>query len=179
MSKCAFPSFSKATGIGFRVAIHQACMMPYIQFTLLFVSGMMQSGAGTFKERLDAGQTRFSEKWRIGFSASLCYWPVVNTVMYTLVQPRFMNLYADLASLVFASVMSYITYSDCTFALDKRSAVSSASTKLPTRESLALLTDKIHQRISMKAILLKDGDSAVSRKEPSDQQLNWLLSTQT
>ena len=179
MSKCAFPSFSKATGIGFRVAIHQACMMPYIQFTLLFVSGMMQSGAGTFKERIDAGQARFEEKWQIGFSASLCYWPVVNTVMYTLVQPRFMNLYADLASLVFASVMSYITYSDCSFAVDKGSAISSGSSKLPTRESLALLTDRIHQRISMKSILLKDEDSAVSMKEPSDKQLPWLLSTQT
>lgn len=179
MSKCAFPSFSKATGIGFRVAIHQACMMPYIQFTLLFVSGMMQSGAGTFKERIDAGQARFEEKWQIGFSASLCYWPVVNTVMYTLVQPRFMNLYADLASLVFASVMSYITYSDCSFAVDKRSAISSGSSKLPTRESLALLTDRIHQRISMKSILLKDEDSAVSMKESSDKQLPWLLSTQT
>ena len=179
MSKCAFPSFSKATGIGFRVAIHQACMMPYIQFTLLFVSGMMQSGAGTFKERIDAGQARFEEKWQIGFSASLCYWPVVNTVMYTLIQPRFMNLYADLASLVFASVMSYITYSDCSFAVDKRSALSSGSSKLPTRESLALLTDRIHQRISMKSILLKDEDSAVSMKESSDKQLPWLLSTQT
>ena len=179
MSKCAFPSFSKASGIGFRVAIHQACMMPYIQFTLLFVSGMMQSGAGTFKERIDAGQARFEEKWQIGFSASLCYWPVVNTVMYTLVQPRFMNLYADLASLVFASVMSYITYSDCSFAVDKRSALSSGSSKLPTRESLALLTDRIHQRISMKSILLKDEDSAVSMKESSDKQLPWLLSTQT
>ena len=179
MSKCAFPSFSKASGIGFRVAIHQACMMPYIQFTLLFVSGMMQSGAGTFKERIDAGQARFEEKWQIGFSASLCYWPVVNTVMYTLIQPRFMNLYADLASLVFASVMSYITYSDCSFAVDKRSALSSGSSKLPTRESLVLLTDKIHQRISMKSILLKDEDSAVSMKESSDKQLPWLLSTQT
>ena len=100
-------------------------MMPYIQFTLLFVSGMMQSGSSSFKERLEAGQTRFSDKWRLGFSASLCYWPMVNTVMYTLVQPRFMNLYADLASLVFASVMSYITYSDCSFAVDKRTADSS------------------------------------------------------
>ena len=166
-----------ATGIGFRVAIHQACMMPYIQFTLLFVSGMMQSGASTFKERLEAGQTRFSDKWRIGFSASLCYWPVVNTVMYTLVQPRFMNLYADLASLVFASVMSYITYSDCSFAVDKRSAVSSGSSWLPTRESLALFTDMIQQRISMKSILFQDNESAVSKKEPSE--LHWLLSTQT
>ena len=153
-------------------------MMPYIQFTLLFVSGMMQSCASTFKERLEAGHTRFSDKWRVGFSASLCYWPVVNTVMYTLVQPRFMNLYADLASLVFASVMSYITYSDCSFAVDKRSAESSGSSRLPTRESLALFTDMIQQRISMKSILFQDNESAVSKKkEPSE--LHWLLSTQT
>ena len=98
--------------------------------------------------------------------------------MYTLVQPRFMNLYADLASLVFASVMSYITYSDCSFAVDKRSAESSGSSRLPTRESLALFTDMIQQRISMKSILFQDNESAVSKKkEPSE--LHWLLSTQT
>ena len=88
-------------------------MMPYIQFTLLFVSGMMQSGAGTFKERLDAGQTRFSEKWRTGFSASMMYWPFVNAVMYSAVQPRFYNIYLDCSAMLFASVMSYITYNDC------------------------------------------------------------------
>ena len=112
MSKCVFPTLSHATGIGLRVAVHQACMMPFFQFTLLFVSGMMQSGNRTFRERVDAGHTRFNEKWRLGFSASLCYWPAVNAVMYSLVRPRFMNLYADIASLVFASLMSYITYSD-------------------------------------------------------------------
>ena len=49
----------------------------------------------------------------MGFTASLMYWPLVNTVMYSMVQPRFFNLYADTASLLFASIMSYITYKDC------------------------------------------------------------------
>ena len=43
-AKCVFPSLSRATGIGLRVAVHQACMMPFIQFTLLFASGMMMAG---------------------------------------------------------------------------------------------------------------------------------------
>ena len=114
---------------------------------------MMQPGASTFKERLDAGQTRFSDKWRMGFSASLCYWPLVNAVMYSIVQPRYMNLYADLASLIFASVMSYITYSDCTMVKSERSAKNRDSARLPTIESLSLLSAKIQQKISTQAII--------------------------
>ena len=55
---------------------------------------------------------RFSDKWVAGFTASIMYWPFVNTVMYSCIQPRYMNLYADCASLFFAAVMSYITYRD-------------------------------------------------------------------
>ena len=121
MARCAatYPSFSRGvSGIGLRVALHQACMMPYIQFSLLFVSGMLMPGCPgqntnlNLRERVEAGKTRFNDKWKLGFSASLCYWPLVNAVMYSLVQPRFMNLYADVATLVFASIMSFITYSD-------------------------------------------------------------------
>ena len=84
-------------------------MMPFIQFTLLFASAMLQP-ADSFQQRLEAGKTRWENKWRMGFSASLMYWPLVNTVMYSLVQPRFFNLYADTAGLIFASIMSYIAY---------------------------------------------------------------------
>ena len=87
-------------------------MMPFIQFTLLFVSAAMQP-APSISDRLSAGQQRFSDKWVAGFSASLMYWPLVNTFMYARVQPSFMNLYADMASLVFATIMSYITYKEC------------------------------------------------------------------
>ena len=38
------------------------------------------------------------------------YWPLVNTVMYTMVRPSYMSMYTDVASLVFASIMSYIMY---------------------------------------------------------------------
>ena len=85
MTRMVFPNFSRMAAIGMRVAIHQACMMPFIQFTLLFASGMMKPGAKNLQERFDAGKTRFAEKWRLGFSASLCYWPLVNTVMYSMV----------------------------------------------------------------------------------------------
>ena len=92
-------------------------MMPFIQFTLLFVSAAMQP-APTLSARISAGQQRFNDKWIAVFSASLMYWPLVNTVMYSMLQPRFMNLYADVASLVFATIMSYIAYKeadDCDF----------------------------------------------------------------
>ena len=52
MSRCVLTGYARATGIGLRVAIHQACMMPFIQFTLLFASGMMSPGAKGFKERV-------------------------------------------------------------------------------------------------------------------------------
>lgn len=145
--------------------------MPYIQFTLLFVSGMMQPGASTFKERLDAGQARFSDKWRLGFSASLCYWPLVNSVMYSLVQPRFMNLYADLASLIFASVMSYITYNDCANVAvrGEKPTFRSGSLMLPTKESLAEITAQTQRMILMKSNLLKERDSVVSKKAATEQ----------
>jgi len=42
MARLAFPaSYSNFSKIGMRVAVHQACMMPFIQFSLLFVSGML------------------------------------------------------------------------------------------------------------------------------------------
>ena len=41
------------------------------------------------------------------------YWPAANAVMYSVVQPRFFSLYADVCALIFASIMSYITYNDC------------------------------------------------------------------
>ena len=112
MPHVVFPNLSKLTNIGLRVAFHQACMMPYIQGTLLFVSAAMQP-ASSVQERIEAGKKRWSEKWRMGFTVSLMYWPLVNTAMYTLVRPAFMNLYADVASLCFSTVMSYILYRDC------------------------------------------------------------------
>ena len=112
MSRAVFPSLSYRANIGMRVAIHQACMMPFIQFTLLFLSAAMQP-ANSLQDRIAAGKKRFSDKWVTGFSASLMFWPVANTVMYSVVPLRFMNLYADMCSLFFATLMSYITYKDC------------------------------------------------------------------
>ena len=84
MSKMVFPSYSNASNILFRVCIHQAFMMPFVQFTLLFASAAFES-TGSLKDKIEAGYTRFSEKWRTGFSASLMYWPFVNAVMYSAV----------------------------------------------------------------------------------------------
>ena len=88
-------------------------MMPFIQFSLLFASGMLQPGATTLQERIEQGKARFADKWRMGFTASLMYWPAANAIMYSVVQPRFFSLYADVCALIFASIMSYITYNDC------------------------------------------------------------------
>jgi len=63
----------------------------------------------------------------MGFAASLMYWPLVNSVMYSMVQPRFMNLYADVCALVFASVMSYITYNDCKVDIDPMKTLSTVT----------------------------------------------------
>ena len=40
----------------------------------------------------------------------MMYWPAINTVMYSAVSPKFFNLYADGACLIFAGIMSYIAY---------------------------------------------------------------------
>lgn len=45
----------------------------------------------------------------------MMYWPFVNAVMYSAVQPRFYNIYLDCSAMIFASVMSYITYNDCSY----------------------------------------------------------------
>lgn len=42
----------------------------------------------------------------------MMYWPAMNTIMYSLVSPKFFNLYADSACLIFAGVMSYIAYNN-------------------------------------------------------------------
>lgn len=112
MSRVQFPSLSRTWNIGLRVGVHQACMMPFIQFALLFASAALQP-APTVQARVAAGKNRFNEKWKTGFTASLMYWPVVNTLMYSMVHPRFMNLYADMASLIFAAIMSHITHKRC------------------------------------------------------------------
>ena len=51
MSKMVFPSYSNASNILFRVCIHQAFMMPFVQFTLLFASAAFES-AGSLKDRV-------------------------------------------------------------------------------------------------------------------------------
>lgn len=40
----------------------------------------------------------------------MMYWPIVNAVMYGCVPARFLSLYADVATLCFSTVMSYIAY---------------------------------------------------------------------
>ena len=42
----------------------------------------------------------------------MMYWPAINTVMYSAVSPKFFNLYADSACLIFAGIMSYIAYNN-------------------------------------------------------------------
>ena len=111
MVKVALPGYSNATNIALRVFVHQACMMPYIQFTLLFGSGALEP-ANTLCDHFKAGGERLSSTWVRGCSASLLYWPVVNAVMYSLVKPKLFNLYIDTASMVFASIMSHIMHGD-------------------------------------------------------------------
>jgi len=189
ISRATFPSLSRATNIGLRVGIHQACMMPVIQFTLLFVSAAMQS-APTVEARLEAGKKRFSDKWRPGFTASLMYWPIINTFMYACVKPRFMNLYVDMASLVFASIMSYITYKDCSCdlsAIDTQIKLpmpvmsQSTWTDMPTTlvNEAATTLPKVwstHLRSIMNARLV---EAEAAEKHGSGDDTPWLLFAQT
>ena len=191
MSRVNFTSLSRFGNIGMRVAVHQACMMPFIQFTLLFASGVLEP-AQSLRERIEAGQTRFQQKWRLGFSASLMYWPIVNTFMYSMVQPRFMNLYADVAALFFASVMSYITYSDCSETASRKMTVGSDISDAATAASSGLTTalstlariqqthlnQIMHDGMRAEALQAMRDDSGAT-VEASDKQLPWLLSTQT
>ena len=108
--RVTYPARSAGFNVFMRVAAQQACMMPLFQFNCLFTSGFLEP-ANNFRERIDHGCCRFKEKWRKGFATSLIYWPTVNVFMYGLVQPKFFNLYADLAGIFFAAVMSYIAYS--------------------------------------------------------------------
>ena len=64
----------------------------------------------------------------------MMYWPAVNTIMYSSVQPRFYNVYLDMCALVFASFMSYITYNDCSIAL--KISAEDTSTKAAARPLL-------------------------------------------
>lgn len=56
MTKVTLKGYSRAASIGIRVGVHQACMMPFIQFTLLFASGMLMP-ANSMKQRVDTGKT--------------------------------------------------------------------------------------------------------------------------
>lgn len=153
-------------------------MMPFIQFTLLFVSGMLQAApCSSLQDRVAAGHKRFNEKWRLGFSASLCYWPFVNSVMYSLVQPRFMNLYADMASLVFASIMSYITYSDCTNASLPANSTSANPIMMSPFERFAQIKEQLGD--SVKAIAAFAHETEISAAASDKKPMPWLLSTQT
>lgn len=146
------------------------------------------------RDRYECGKTRFSEKWRMGFSASLMYWPLVNTVMYSMVAPRYMNLYADVAALFFASVMSYITYCDCSTA-NSLSVSDVVPTLTPWSTALAKTADcrsvltemmstvvalnKMHLRNLMDGSMRVEAHMAAADTDEEGKQLPWLLSTQT
>ena len=57
--------------------------------------------------------------------------------MYTLIKPRFFNLYADSASLIFSSIMSYIAYKDCDSQLN--TATAAINTVLETPKEVSSL----------------------------------------
>ena len=89
------------------------------------------------------------------------YWPLVNTVMYSMVRPRYMNLYADVCALFFASLMSYITYNDCGFAVcPDRSDLKDSVTQAASSSVAALsnFISDIRQTHTMHLLtLLNDG----------------------
>ena len=105
--RVTFPNRSHAFNVFMRVAAQQTCTMPLFQFYLLFTPGFLEP-AESLEARLEKGLCRFKDKWRSGFATSLTFWPTMNLVMYGLVPPRFFNLYADMAGILFAAAMSYI-----------------------------------------------------------------------
>jgi hypothetical protein len=109
MSKLTFSRMSFMGGILARVGITQAFMMPLIQFSMLFLSAALQP-ADSVEQRVQNGKDRFESKWVTGCTASLMFWPLVNTFMYTRIQPFYFSLFKDCMALIFSSLMSYITY---------------------------------------------------------------------
>jgi len=116
------------------------------------------------------------------------YWPLVNTIMYSAVQPRFYNIYLDMSALVFASVMSYITYNDCSIGLqnsDEDTGMNTAARPLlDNGQTIVSTITQINQMHLMK--LMHDG-KRVEAQEAQEAEIakrskiedNWLLSTQT
>jgi hypothetical protein len=107
--KLTVPHWSTLQNVLLRVGVHQACMMPLIQFTFLYMSAFLEP-AGSLQARMDKGTQRFSDKWRQGCIASLMYWPAINFVMYSCVKPKFKNLYCDIFALIFSAIMSQIAF---------------------------------------------------------------------
>jgi len=168
--------------------------MPFIQFTLLFASAAMQP-ASSAKDRVEAGKKRFNDKWRAGFTASLMYWPFINTIMYAAVKPRFMNLYADMAGLCFATIMSFIMYQD-NGAQEKESAQIVQSFALEIPQLPQLSSPEVPSTLLLEAVttlplmwrnhlrfLMHNGTTveaeAAKTDEKSVDEMHWLLSTQT
>jgi len=120
--KLVVPRWSSLRNVLLRVGVHQACMMPLIQFTFLYMSAFLEP-AESLQSRIDKGTQRFSDKWRQGFVASLMYWPLVNFMMYSCVKPKFKNLYCDIFALIFSAIMSQIAFKSQT-----TTAMSSLST---------------------------------------------------
>ncbi len=117
------------------------------------------------------------------------YWPIINSVMYSMVQPRFMNLYADVCALIFASIMSYITYNDCQVSAadpaERLAAFRAASASLLAKGTTGLteLASFLKQTNSMHLNALLDDSRRVEAQsasaEEKQENLPWLLSTQT
>ena len=78
---------------------------------MLYASALLEPSKN-LKCRMEKGKNRFEQKWRMGFTASLMYWPFVNSVMYAYIKPKFYNIYADCFTIIFAAIMSYIVYNN-------------------------------------------------------------------
>ena len=88
-----------------------------------------------------------------------------------------MNLYADLASLLFASIMSYITYNDCSM-----KSMNIPLTAPVSIESFSVMQafDKLQKIKAQMDAMVYDRDEnhhKVLLAAPEEQP--WLLSTQT
>mmetsp|Transcript_24290 Transcript_24290/g.30110 ORF Transcript_24290/g.30110 Transcript_24290/m.30110 type:complete len:164 (+) Transcript_24290:179-670(+) len=98
----AQPRLNYAATLFWRMFLHTIVILPYMQFSILFGIGSLKGGSP------QAGMTMTRERFRDGFSFALVYWPWAYIGLYTMVPPKYGNLYMDFFALGWYTLVSFV-----------------------------------------------------------------------
>ena len=90
--------------VNWRMGMHFAILVPYMHLSLLF-------GIGAFKGMsIESGKRMVDERFSELYQFTLVFWPLIMLGLYTVVPPRFGNLYIDSWNIIWQSCVSWVAH---------------------------------------------------------------------